>query len=310
MTEWLLAFDAGCGTCSNVIARISTVVEDRLAVVNLGDERIRTLRRQALGEHPPFAPTLLKVDGGHVRVWTGFAMSVRLSRLLGPARSFKVIRALNQADVIVHGSRRRFLKTVPAVALGAFLLSGGRAAPAMASPGRQMTAAEANEWAAGLNPLPTAYREVTALSMVQRRAVYARSSAQTKASLWLENLRQYRIAHPGLSTAQSAVLDDVAATVPSIVTATGTAKTADTARLQDKAVAVLGLPGAAAAFGVLGQAESVSDGAPAHPQWRIKCDCHIGFSGCSSCGTSVECDQVSTGCGWLWSDVCDGVCGG
>ncbi|MGI5212013.1 bacteriocin fulvocin C-related protein [Plantactinospora sp. CA-290183] len=304
MSEWLLAFDAGCGSCSDVIDRIGAVVSDRLTVVGLGEERVRTLRRQALGDNPPFAPTLLKVDGDRVRAWTGLGLSMRLARLLGPSRSLAVVRALNRADVIVHGGRRRFLTAVPAVAFGAFVVSGGLAGPAMAAPGRRMTAAEAREWAAGLRPLPTGYREVTALPMVQRRAVYDRLPPRVRADLWLEHLRRYRLAREQPTATEWALFDRTARAVPVIVGASAGAATTLLDELREAAVATLGRHEAVAAFGTLGPAEAASGRIP------YTCDCNPDLTPCSSCGNSVPCDPTPSGCGWFYQQPCVGGCGG
>jgi hypothetical protein len=297
VSEWLLAFDAGCGACTDVMARIETVVRGRLTVAGLGDERVRELRRRAYGERPPFAPTLLRVEGDRVRAWTGTALSVRLARLLGLSRSLAVVRALNRADVVVHGSRRSLLKAVPGVAVGAFLLTGGLAAPAMAAPGRRMTNAEAREWVANLAQRPTSYQDVTALPMVRRRAVYGLSSVDTKVALWQEHLRRYRQGHPDLTGAQTALLDSVSAAVPALLGAGRDASRVEAARA--RAVEVLGHDRAVAAFGVLGAAGT---------ELEIDCDCHMGFSGCSSCG-EWECLRVPDECGFLWTQDCDGLCG-
>ncbi|MEV5593832.1 bacteriocin fulvocin C-related protein [Streptomyces sp. NPDC052496] len=317
MTEWLLAFDAGCGVCGEAAGRIGGVVDDRLTLVGLGEERVRALRRTALGGEPPFAPTLLAVDGERVRAWTGPALSARLCRLLGPVGSLRVVRALNRTDVLVHGDRRRLLKAVPGLALGAFLVSGGLAAPAMASAGRRMTAAGAEEWAAGLTRIPTGYREVTALPMPQRRAVYARIPDRAKAGLWLEHVQRYRAAHPELSGPRTAMLEKVAAAVPAVFAGTGAWSASDVERLREESVAVLGPDVSFAALGVLGPAESPAPAAPAasagsraRNRVLMNCDCHKGASGCSSCGNSVPCTEQASGCGWLWQQRCDGVCGG
>ncbi|OKI06164.1 hypothetical protein A6A06_38040 [Streptomyces sp. CB02923] len=291
--------------------RIGGLVGDRLTMAGLGEEPVRALRRKALGGNPPFVPTLLAVDGDRVRAWTGPALSVRLCRLLGPVGSLRVVRALNRTDVLVHGDRRRLLKAVPGLALGAFLVSGGLAAPAMAASGRRMTAAGAEEWAAGLERLPSSYRELTALPMPRRRAVYARIPDRAKAGLWLEHVQRYRAAHPELSAERSAMLEKVAAAIPALFAGTGAWAAADIDRLREESAAVLGPDVSFAALGVLGPAESPGSAASS-PDARLlmNCDCHKGASGCSSCGNSLPCKEQPSGCGVLWQQNCNGVCGG
>ncbi|MFD2467630.1 bacteriocin fulvocin C-related protein [Amycolatopsis silviterrae] len=308
MSEWILAFDAGCGTCAGIADRISAEAGDRLTVAGLGEDRIGALRQQALGDHPPFAPTLLLVDGDRVRGWTGPALSLRLARVLGPARSIAVVRALNQADLTVHGDRRRFLKLVPAAALGAFVLTGGAAGTAMAGPGRRMTQAEARELVARLDPVPTGYREFAALPMAMRRVLSCDLPSNVTAGLWRAHFQQYRRANPGLSTAQNAVLDRAVAALPVLFT-TGQLAAADvsavTDPLWDEAVAAFGRAETVAVFSTLGPPE------PAAGAYTMWCDCHKGHSGCTSCGDAVDCTKnYCNGCGILWKELCDGVCGG
>lgn len=298
MPKWMLAFDAGCGACSDVIDRIGAAVDGRLTVVGLGE--VRELREIALGDDPVFAPTLLRVDGDRVRAWTGPSLSLRLALLLGPSRSFAVVRALNSADVVVHGSRRSLLKAAPGLALGAFLVSGGLASTAMAAPGRRMGNAEADEWAASLTRLPTSYAEVTALPVVKRRAVYRRLSEASRAGLWHEHLLRYRAARPGLTKTQAAFVDRVSATLPEIIGSD------DLSKLRDEAIVTLGHAEALAAFGTLGAAEPA--GVKPYPQ----CDCNPDFTPCTSCGRQdpYYCYRTYKGCGFLYQQDCTGMCGG
>jgi hypothetical protein len=303
VTEWILAFDAGCGRCNEVIDGIINVAGERLSVAGLGEDRIRALRQQALGEHPPFAPTLLAVDADRVRAWTGPRLTARLSLLLGLKRSVAVARSLNRMDVIVHGDRRRFLKAAPGVALGVFLLSGGVAAPAMAATGRRSTWAEAQEWVVKLDRLPTGYDEIVAEPVVRRRALFVALPQETKIDLWHEHLRRFELARPELSAEQSAVLSEAATIVPAVL---GAATTSDAHaavhQLEEKAVAVLGSTNTFDAFAMLG---------PADPEAAaVGCFCSVG-SLCSrpsghNCHRIANCAVTSGGCGCFWAWPCDG----
>lgn len=313
MTEWILAFDAGCGSCTDVINRVGTPVADRLTIAGLDEERVQGLRTQALGPDAPFAPTLLEVQGDRVRGWTGPKLSLRLGRLLGPARSLAVVRALNEADVLVHGSRRTFLKAVPAVTLGAFLLSGGLAAPAMASTDRRTTAAEAAHWAAKLAVLPTTYADVTALPLVKRKAVHDRLPIHSRVALWQEHLRRFQLANPKLSATQLATLDKASAALPQLLGQHEPVNDHQAVRgvaFHEELVAALGRTDAYAAVGVLGEPEHVGHVTESPDSLQMMCDCYPGFSGCSSCGWSVPCTPKDTGCGAFWSFPCYAVCGG
>jgi hypothetical protein len=129
MSRWILAFDAGCQSCISISDRVrDAVAEDWLEVRDLAEPEMLELRRRALGDNPPWLPTLIAVDDEtQIRAWTGAALSMRLARLLGPARSLRVVRALAQEKTPENANRRRFLKVVPGVAVGGILLSGGAA---------------------------------------------------------------------------------------------------------------------------------------------------------------------------------------
>lgn len=310
MTEWILAFDAGCGKCNEVIDGITDIAGERLTVAGLGEDRIRALRHQALGDHAPFAPTLLAVDTDRVRAWAGPRMSVRLSLLLGPRRSLAVARALNRMDVIVHGDRRRFLKAAPGVALGVFLFSGGAAAPAMAAPGRRSTWAEAKEWVAQLDRLPRGYDEIVAQPLVRRRALFAALPQQAKQDLWVEHLDRFRRARAELSAEQSAVLSEAATLVPAMIGAPVTSDvSAKAEHLKRKAIAALGADTAYAALAVLG---------PAEPTPATNSEAGVAQRSCGMCSTvddwcdgdlhceNISCEPTDFGCGTFWQYPCDG----
>jgi hypothetical protein len=313
MTEWLLAFDPGCRTCGDVIGRVKEQVEERLTLAGLAEPRIAELRRRALGERPRFAPTLIAVDGDRVRAWTGPRLSVRLARLLGPARSVAVLRALNRADVVVNGSRRGLLKAVPLAALGAFVVSGGLAAPAMAAPGRRrMTTAEVEAAVDRLQPLPSAYAEVTAQPMAVRRAVYARLTPTQQAALWREQLDRYRSAHPELTGAQAAVVEQALALIPAVFGPAGGTGSDRLDQIKETAVAAFGPRTAATVFGTLGPLEQPAPAAVT-PMWDCGCDCDCNpdFTPCDGCGeVAWTCRHTYDGCGWFYKQSCTGACGG
>ncbi len=89
--ELVLAFDADCRRCRAVAAAVRERT-DRLEVLPLRDYRVAAWRREALGDDPPHAPTLLAVtvapDGSdRVRAWTGPAVVVGLVATLGARRT-------------------------------------------------------------------------------------------------------------------------------------------------------------------------------------------------------------------------------
>ena len=90
----VLGFDAGCSACSDLARRIEQRTGDRLAVRDLADPEVRRWRSEALGDNAPWSPTLLEVGGSGVRAWVGWRMGWALGRLLGPATTLRVMRAL------------------------------------------------------------------------------------------------------------------------------------------------------------------------------------------------------------------------
>jgi hypothetical protein len=314
MTEWLLAFDTGCQACSDVIGRVRAQVEDRVTVTALSEPRISELRRRALGERPRFAPTLIAVDRDRVRAWTGPRLSARLAWLLGPARSIAVMRALNHADVVVNGDRRSLLKAIPLAALGAFVVSGGLAAPAMATGSRPLTAAKVDAMVDRLQPLPSRYADFVQQPMAVRRGVYDRLSPPQRAGLWQEHLALYRSEHPDLTGTQAAALEQALALLPAVFGPADGAGGAPVEQARSAAIAAFGRRQAAAVFGTLGPLEQSAttsykpnDGEPCN----CFCDCAPDFTPCDGCGQEAwTCIRRYQFCGFLYLEDCTGLCGG
>jgi hypothetical protein len=89
--ELVLAFDADCHRCRAVAAAVRGRAPG-LEVLPLRDYRVAAWRREALGDDPPHAPTLLAVtaapDGtDRVRAWTGPAVVTGLVATLGARRT-------------------------------------------------------------------------------------------------------------------------------------------------------------------------------------------------------------------------------
>ncbi|MET9915148.1 bacteriocin fulvocin C-related protein [Streptomyces sp. NPDC006476] len=341
MTSWILAFDAGCRSCTDVVDRVRACANGKLTTAGLAEPRIHELRQRALGKAAPWAPTLLAVDGDAVRAWTGPALSLHLVRLLGVADSVRVVRALNHADVVRHPGRRKLLKAVPLLGLGAFVLSGGLAAPAMAAKrsGNGSDGGAARWVRANSARLPTAYEDFVSYPMPYRRAIFAVSPPAVRTALWAKHFEDYRKAHPGLSPAQVAVIDDAAQLAPRVIT---TGKNRDLRALRAlaaTAVSLFGAQEARALLGTLGPRELPHESARTAPQlfsqvssqmssraaggtlapsgaaWWCEatgpdCDTNCeAITGCSDATCYGPCVCSSSGCGDLWLDSCNGLCG-
>ncbi len=132
----VLGFDAGCMSCSDLARRIEEQVGDRLEIRSLHDPQVEYWRKQALGEDAPWAPTLVEVNGGEVKAWTGLRMGLALSRKLGPIATWRVMQELGDNNesynsdssftrVETRGfSRGQFLKGLGGAAVAMSVLSG------------------------------------------------------------------------------------------------------------------------------------------------------------------------------------------
>lgn len=128
----VLGFDAGCMTCSELARKIEEEVGDKLEVRSLYDPQMVHWREQALGEDASWAPTLVKVEGGKVKAWTGLRMGAVLSGRLGPAGTWRVMQVLGEMKSVSktgarHGaglSRGQFLKGMGGAAAAVSILAG------------------------------------------------------------------------------------------------------------------------------------------------------------------------------------------
>jgi hypothetical protein len=93
----VLGFDAGCMTCSELARRIEDRVGDKVEVRSLNDPTMDHWRGEVFGEDAPWAPTLVELDGGPVKAWTGVRIGARLSRALGPVATWRVMQVLGRS---------------------------------------------------------------------------------------------------------------------------------------------------------------------------------------------------------------------
>ena len=140
----VLGFDAGCMTCSRLAERIEDRVGDRIEVRSLNDPFMARWREQALGKDAPWVPTLVEVEGDAIRAWTGVRMGARLSRVLGPVATWRMMQVLGEANAdheladstavnAISGlTRGQFLKGVGGAAVAVSILGGTGKLPAPA----------------------------------------------------------------------------------------------------------------------------------------------------------------------------------
>lgn len=59
--DYYLGFDASCGTCGKLAAKLESEFEGRVSVLSLSDPRMEEWRHKALGAEAPWLPTLVRV---------------------------------------------------------------------------------------------------------------------------------------------------------------------------------------------------------------------------------------------------------
>ena len=128
----VLGFDAGCVTCSDLARRIEERVGDKLEVRSLYDPQVEHWRRQVLGEDAPWTPTLIEIDGGKVRAWTGAQMGVALSLRLGFKDTWRVLQALGETNFTTNAGASAKIRTSSGLTRSQFLKSAGGVAAAVA----------------------------------------------------------------------------------------------------------------------------------------------------------------------------------
>jgi hypothetical protein len=126
----VLGFDAGCTTCSGLAKRIEERVGDRLEIRSLNDPTMDHWRKEALGEEAPWAPTLVELNGGPVKAWTGLRMGARLSRVLGPVATWRIMQVLGEANADLELADSASARALSGVSRGQFLKGVGGAAVA------------------------------------------------------------------------------------------------------------------------------------------------------------------------------------
>ena len=328
--RWVLAFDASCEACRGLSTAVGQACGGRLEVRPLTQPDVQRWRVEALGPHPPWTPTLLRVTPDSVRAWTGAAMAVRLARRLGPRATVRVLGSLGEpARVDGPGlSRAGFLRLGLGAVVAGGLVLGGRTSALAARTGAGVSGSGVSGsgvsgtgvsgtgvegWlAAHRDHLPERYDDVVAYAMPYRRAIHAASPPAVRNALWTEQLARYRAAHTALTAAQRAVLDQGTALLA------GRYGHTELEQLRERAVHAYGLEEARSLLATLGPASAAS---------ARKCGCNVVSDWCrhhchGCCWDGLGCDNLDClrktgcccvmqpdGCGTFWQYVCDGVCG-
>ena len=128
----VLGFDAGCTTCSDLARQIEQRVGDKLEVRSLYDPQVEHWRRQVLGEDAPWTPTLIEIDSGKVRAWTGAQVGVALGLRIGFKGTWRVLQALGEVKFPTHVRASSKVRKSSSLSRGQFLKGAGGAATAVA----------------------------------------------------------------------------------------------------------------------------------------------------------------------------------
>ncbi|MBI4671637.1 MAG: redoxin family protein [Chloroflexi bacterium] len=98
-----ILFDSGCAQCTDVAAAIEKESSGALLGMSLyAPEAKQLLDRARPGWK--FEPTLLEVDGEHVRAFTGLQMRTHLVTFLNPLQLLKIARVVQQAGIPLLGA--------------------------------------------------------------------------------------------------------------------------------------------------------------------------------------------------------------
>ncbi|MDV6012180.1 hypothetical protein [Haloechinothrix sp. LS1_15] len=134
-----LLFDAHCGECSSIARTVREIAGDRVTPRSMHDPELRPLVERARPDGPD-EPLLLETNGDEVRIRSGFGMRLRLLRLLGPGRAFRLAARLSSTGTGATGhvpdalGRRAALSRAAGVALASVgVLAGFRFGTATAS---------------------------------------------------------------------------------------------------------------------------------------------------------------------------------
>lgn len=150
MQRYLL-FDAGCSVCTRLAENIERESDGWLMARSLRDPDVKTLL-DAAKPGWQWEPTLLEVQDGQPRVFTGVAMRARMALGLGPRRAWHIMQILTDAVMPVASEtpRRAFLRrSVVALAgtlLGPSLITSTAKAASQAISAQELARDEVNEY--------------------------------------------------------------------------------------------------------------------------------------------------------------------
>lgn len=310
--RWILAFDSACASCSRLSLRIAQACDGNLETLPLTSEEVERLRREALGSLAPWEPTLIQVRLDSVQAWTGRSMILPLLKHLGIRSSIAVTRTLgtlrneletedSEQQGATHLTRKRFLQLGAGAAIAGSLALTGQVPAYASSPARTWVGANKNN-------LPATYSEFSRYPSDYRREIYRELTPARRSRLWIEQIQQYKDAHPNLTVDQLDILEEATATVSDQATTATIDRSKSTASdeaFSRRSKAAFG-DDAGTLFANLGPAPQVQTSTSA----LALCGCSIVspanacFIGCGP----APCGANNLGCGLFYQYRCDGDC--
>lgn len=307
--RWVLAFDASCHVCETMAREVDAACDGKLQLVPLASAEVERWRTEIYGAQPPWTPTLFRVNGESVKAWTGRAMGLQLSRVLGVRATWRVLAAIGRAGEATRAqeataarsgvSRKQFLGQVAAASAAAGgLMVFGKLPAASAAP------SEADTWVQNnLGNLPRDYDSFAGFDMAHRTAIYAKLPADARSALWTEQLRRYQKSHPQMTGEQQAALSGALALFgqPALFAAPLTdGSNSQVNKVKEAAIAAFGEQEAGTLLATLGPVAAALAG--------CTCSTISVYCGGRPCVNNGNCARSSYGCGTGWLYACDGRC--
>lgn len=94
-----LLFDSTCSVCSGLARDVEKHSDGRLDAQSLYDSKIQQLLDKATPNWP-WEPTVLEVEDGRPRAYTGLSMRIRLLYVLGPRSSWRIARLMARTQIV------------------------------------------------------------------------------------------------------------------------------------------------------------------------------------------------------------------
>lgn len=135
MVQRYLLFDSTCSVCSGLARDVENHSGGRLVAQSLYDSKIQQLLDKATPNWP-WEPTVLEVEDGRPRAFTGLLMRIRLLYVLGPRSSYQIARLMARTQIVQisdsDSAPKKFLKKVGGTLAGVTGLSLSGTRPAAA----------------------------------------------------------------------------------------------------------------------------------------------------------------------------------